>query len=119
MNCNSFNVIYLITCLKYKLQYVGETYRKLKDRLNDHKSNIRTNKETAIGIHFRSALHNIKHLQIQPILQINTESHTDRLQQEKYWMDILKTFYPNGLNKYPLETLTRTRTLTLTITLTL
>jgi len=103
MNCNSFNVIYLITCLKCKLQYVGETYRKLKDRLNDHKSNIRTNKETAIGIHFRSALHNIKHLQIQPILQINTESHTDRLQQEKYWMDILKTFYPNGLNKYPLE----------------
>ena len=83
MNCNSFNIIYLITCSKCKLQYVGETYRKLKDHLNDHKSNICTNKETAIGIHFRSALHNIKHLQIQPILQINTESHTDRLQQEK------------------------------------
>jgi len=40
MNCNSYTIIYLITCSKCKLQCVGETYRKLKDRLNDHKSNV-------------------------------------------------------------------------------
>jgi len=32
-----------------------------------------------------------------------TRKKADRLQQEQYWLDILKTFYPNGLNKYPLE----------------
>ena len=103
MNCNSSNIIYLITCSKCKIQYVGETNRKLKDRLNDHKSNIRTNKETAIAIHFRSALHNIHHLQIQPISQITTPNYIARLKEEKYWTDKLNTYYPNGLNKYPLE----------------
>jgi len=38
-------------------QYVGETSRKLKDRLNDHKSNISTNKKTAIAIHFHTVPH--------------------------------------------------------------
>ena len=29
------NVIYMIQCVKCKLQYIGETKRRLKDRLGD------------------------------------------------------------------------------------
>ena len=52
---------------------------------------LRTNKETAIGIYFRSTFHNIKHFHIQPILQIYTGSHIDRLQQEN-----IEHLFPNN-----------------------
>ena len=40
MNCNSTNLIYLITCIKCKKLYVGETKRKLKERLNHRPNEI-------------------------------------------------------------------------------
>jgi sulfur relay (sulfurtransferase) complex TusBCD TusD component (DsrE family) len=40
-NCNSKNVIYLITCNTCQMQYVGETGRALKERLNNHRSDIK------------------------------------------------------------------------------
>ena len=84
MNCNSSNLIYLITCKLCGLQYIGETKRKLKDRLNDHISNIRTNKITAIALHFKTLYHSITHLQIIPIELINNNNKTIRLAKEKY-----------------------------------
>jgi len=103
MNCNSSNIIYLITCTHCKLQYVGQTNRKLKDRLNDHKSNTRTNKQTAIGIHFRTASHDITHLQIIPIEQIEQNNRDQILIREQFWMNTLQTKYPKGLNNYPID----------------
>ena len=35
--CETFNVIYMIQCTKYNLQYIGETKRRLKDRFNEHR----------------------------------------------------------------------------------
>jgi len=103
MNCNSYNIIYLITCNKCYKQYVGETSRKLKDRLNDHKSNISTNKKTAIAIHFHTVPHKLKHLSIIPIEQLTNNNKENRLEKEKYWIKALKTSYPFGLNYYPID----------------
>jgi len=44
LNCNTSHTIYLITCQKCNKQYVGETSRKLKERLTDHRSAIETKK---------------------------------------------------------------------------
>ena len=74
MNCNSSNIIYLITCTNYHKQYVGETSRKLKDRLNDHKFNISTKKAT----------HKLKYLTITPIEQFPYDNKDIRLNKEKY-----------------------------------
>ena len=41
MNCNTENLIYLIICNKYYKKYVGETKRKLKEKLNNHRSDIK------------------------------------------------------------------------------
>ena len=41
MSCNSINTIYLITCTKCKFQYVGETGRTLRERFNNHRSDIK------------------------------------------------------------------------------
>ena len=108
MNCNSTNIIYLITCTYCKLQYVGQTKRKLKDRLNDHKSNIRTNKQTAISIHLNSTPHDTTHLQIIPIEQIEHNNPEQIILREQHWINTLQTKYPKGLNNYPLE---KTRTI--------
>ena len=43
MNCESTNIIYLITCMKYLEQYVGSAI-KFKSRFRIHKSNIKTRK---------------------------------------------------------------------------
>ena len=45
MCCDSHNSIYLINCTKCHKQYVGQTSRKLKTRLNEHRSDIKLNKK--------------------------------------------------------------------------
>jgi len=41
----------LITCNKCYKKYFGQTSRKLKERLNDHRRNIKLHKNTTIAIH--------------------------------------------------------------------
>ena len=40
VDCNSSNLIYLITCRKCAQQYVGETVQKLRERFNFHNACI-------------------------------------------------------------------------------
>jgi hypothetical protein len=101
-NCNSKNVIYLITCKKCQIRYVGQTSRSLKERLNNHRSDIRLNKNTAVAKHFNSPQHNVQHLTIIPIHNIENLNITDRLHLEKDYMKALDTIYPKGMNFYPL-----------------
>ena len=42
LNCESHNIIYLVTCTKCQQQYVGETGRKHQDRAPEHVRNINT-----------------------------------------------------------------------------
>lgn len=101
-NCNSSDVVYLITCLKCNKLYVGQTKRMLKERLNNHRSDIVLRKPTAIGIHFNEPLHNISHLSITPLVSLFGLSDEERLALEFQFMKLLNTFYPVGLNHYPI-----------------
>lgn len=96
-NCKSNNIIYLITCMACDKQYVGQTSRTLADRLNNHLSCIRHNKDTPISIHFNQPNHSINHLRIIAIEQ-NTSSHKQLETKEKHWQHALQTFYPLGIN---------------------
>ena len=42
VDCNSANVIYLITCNNSSLQYVGETVQKINDRFTTHRQGIKS-----------------------------------------------------------------------------
>ena len=44
VSCSSKNVIYLATCCKCNLQYVGSTSTEFKIRFRNHKSNMLNNK---------------------------------------------------------------------------
>ena len=95
LTCNSSNIIYLIECRQCGKQYVGETGRTLRDRLNNHRSAILHKKNTSIALHFNSNGHSILDLKITAIEQ---RERIDRRNREIYWQNILGTWEPWGIN---------------------
>ena len=103
LDCSSDNVIYLITCSKCNIQYVGETGNPLRVRMNAHRYCVSSNKDTPIGIHFNSNNHNLSHLKIMPIEKVKSTSINDRRSREYFWQLSLGTIFPKGLNNFPIE----------------
>src|SRR5262249_55408736 len=99
-NCLSKNVIYVITCKKCRVQYVGETSMTLRDRMRCHKKFILGQKHhTYVVRHFNSAGHSINDLQIQIIETLAAGCNKRDLEnREDFWIRVLNTAYPFGLN---------------------
>jgi len=103
LTCISDEVIYLITCARCKVQYVGETSRELSQRNNNHRSTFRNKYHTLLAEHFSGeGACNIEHCLIQPIEKIISEGNRDirklRLEREAFWIKELRTLTPYGLN---------------------
>jgi hypothetical protein len=102
LGCKSKNVIYLVTCNKCNLQYVGSTRNEFKVRFRNHKSSMLTNKKTCeVAIHFNSTPHKLSDfsfLAIESLKNLNN-IEGDLLNREAYWCTQLFTFQPHGLNK--------------------
>ena len=98
LNCNSPGVVYVISCLKCRIHYVGETGNPLRNRLNNHINDIHHDKDTAVARHFNSIPHSISdHFRITPLLTEKNASHRKHLESE-----LIKRFdteAPNGLNE--------------------
>jgi hypothetical protein len=75
---------------------------KLKDRLNNHRSDIKLKKNTAISIHFNSLNHECSDLFITPIFDITGMPQADRFRIENDFMRKLDTLYPVGINHLPI-----------------
>ena len=106
LSCKSKNVIYLVTCKKCKVQYVGSTSNEFKIRFRNHKSSMITKKRTCeVAIHFNKephALADFEFLVIEQLcnLSFNNNSLDDRLlTREAFWCAQLCTLKPHGLNK--------------------
>jgi hypothetical protein len=99
ISCGTINVIYIITCRSCRLQYVGETGRSLRDRVNDHRSAIKNNADTPIGKHFNARGHSVADLSITPIEVL--ENTIMRRSKEKALQKYLKTLHPDGINNLP------------------
>ena len=112
LDCQSKHIIYVIECENCKIRYVGETSQKLKDRMNQHRSDINCKQDTVIADHFSLTCPNVNFLRVIPVEQVNRlvpESYTfmgmlekcdelQLLQREQFWIKRLKTLAPNGLN---------------------
>ena len=104
LDCNSKNILYIIECKKCQEQYIGETGRTLRARLNNHLSDIRNYVETGIAEHFNQLDHDITDLQITPIVQIPDEGSAvkngiARRKQESFFIKKLGTMTPDGMNE--------------------
>ena len=99
ISLNTTNCIYLITCHKCKIQYVGQTKNSIRSRLHHHTHNIRTLKksETHLVNHFLE--HGVSQLRIQGLSHEADWTLGQRLKMEKSRIKKLSTFYPTGLNQ--------------------
>jgi hypothetical protein len=102
LDCGSENIIYLITCTRCGIQYVGETVNTLRFRMNAHRQSIKDNKDTLVAMHFNSTC-SLDHFSVQPIEIIsgngrNEKSAKQRKLREAFWIKELRTIYPYGLN---------------------
>ena len=96
--CSTKGIIYLTTCSKCQQQYVGQTGRRLSDRIKEHLNCICLQKE-ATGIHYNTTGHNSSHFQVQIIEKVSPNTPNYRLEREDMWIKRLSTKTPHGLNK--------------------
>ena len=96
LNCKSKYVIYLLECIKYKIQYVGKAETEFNIRLNNHRNDVWKPDSIPASRHFSDKNHifniNAKFILTDQIrhIDIDKEKNEERLKQkENFW--ILKT----------------------------
>ena len=97
------NIIYLIECKKQtcKAWYIGESERQLKERLSDHKQNIKSIFPTqATGEHFNKPGHSLSDLSITILEKVKVNDTNYRKERERFQIKNFNTYY-RGLNRQP------------------
>ena len=102
-DCDSEGVVYLITCKKCGLQYVGNTVTSFRLRFNNHKSSMMRYGKEQRGMggqkpyaHFYTEGHEgLMDLEIQVIDVTDVSRPNER---ETFWIEKLNTYCPRGLN---------------------
>ena len=102
--CNTKNVVYLLTCAKCSLQYVGMTTQTISNRFDGHRSAIKNKKvSTALCQHFRKDGHSFSDMKVQIIYHFSKNDEDARevlLHVEDFYMKKLATLLPFGLNDH-------------------
>ena len=100
--CGTRNVIYLITCRKCAKQYIGQTCRTYRERIQEHKGYIRRKRmETATGKHFNLPGHtkfDMNHHVISILRGACLRNNPKLLEMEDRLIERLRTMEPHGLN---------------------
>ncbi|XP_041420362.1 uncharacterized protein LOC121394192 [Xenopus laevis] len=107
--CETKNVIYMLKC-PCGLAYVGQTSRSVKERIKEHRGNIRnykvgTQSDTPVSRHFTSHGHSLIQLKWLVLEQVKRPKRGGNLsklllQREALWIKKLNTMTPMGLNDY-------------------
>ena len=111
---HSQNLIYLCTCLKCNVQYVGETVQPLNKRINGHRTakegcehEIKHRDEVCGGYHFKfQILEKLPGDGYLPTGEVDPEMLSVRKTQEDIWIKKLRTIYPYGLNEKAMDKVT-------------
>ena len=103
--CHTKNVVYLITCAKCSIQYVGMTTQSISKRIAAHRSKIITKKPTTgLYQHFLKPGHSITDFKVQIIYHYTKDDDNDAkdvlLHVEDFYMKKLATLMPFGLNDH-------------------
>ena len=99
VDCSTQNIIYLLSCKKCSVQYIGETERMLKERFSEHRTFVNTNNKTkSTGLHFNSKGHSVSDMEITIIEKVFSSDPRFRKQREKLYIQKFNTRY-RGLNR--------------------
>ena len=97
-DCQSHDVVYLITCRRCQIQYVGQTSNSVHIRFQQHLRDIRQNNEyKAVSQHFNLPHHRLTDVRLT-VVDRATALNT-RLRLEEAWITNLSTHQPQGLNQ--------------------
>ena len=103
LDCNSQNIVYLLSCKVCGIQYVGQTSTRFRLRWNNYKSEARrftSGKDVQqkfLHEHFAGENHNDFESDCM-ITIIDKSDPQDPTRRERYWIHRLKTLMPLGLN---------------------
>ena len=96
-NCNTNNVVYLISCSNCSYKYVRQTSRKLKIRVLEHLNKVKNyddhSSHNYLYKHFAT-----KHHQFKVKILEKVEDNRNLLDAELFWIKLLTTIFPFGLN---------------------
>ena len=98
LSCCSTSLIYMISCKKCGIQYIGQTGNSLKERMYGHFNDIANkNKYKPVSAHFTSGSHTENNVTITPLLATSQDLNI-RLRYEEALIANFKTRHPFGLN---------------------
>ena len=99
-SCKSSNIVYLITCRRCGLQYVGETSQPLHARINGHRFDIthRRTDVSPVADHFNSGAHSESDMTVMVIELSSSRDPCLRKVKEGRWIRTLETSSPSGMN---------------------
>ena len=106
VNCQSSNLIYVISCDNCGIQYVGQTKNRLLTRFQGHFNDIDHDRDTTVARHLNrctsETMQNTKFtITIVSFIRSPPDSVVSKSQrdkEEKRWMRRLTTIMPSGLN---------------------
>ena len=97
-SCQTKNVIYVISCAKHGLQYVGQSGNTFNERLRGLIADIiQGNNFKPVSRHFNSGEHTLRDVTACIVAQ-TTDNINVRLRTEESWIARLQTKHPAGLN---------------------
>ena len=104
INCQSSNVIYLITCSTCGIQHVGQTKNRLLTRFQGHYYDVMNHNDTRVSRHFnkcpssKPAGYGGIEISILSFIKNPKDGQNERDREEKCWIHRLATVGPKGLN---------------------
>ena len=99
ISCSSKNVVYCLTCDKCSQQYIGQTDRTLKERIQEHLGYIRNEKlNQATGEHFNLDGHFIYDMKVKVIEKVHKTDRATREIRESMFIADFKSEL-EGINK--------------------
>ena len=113
VDCHSSNLIYLLTCSTCGFQYVGETVQQLNARFTGHRAGIKQPDKHGtckiLSNHFNQGVCKGATYTVQILEKLVGTGRTNRnaidasitsyrKDREDYWIKLLRTAYPYGLN---------------------
>ena len=99
--CITRNVIYCIKCSLCNMLYIGETGRRLADRIREHLNDISKNdqgRSKPVSRHFNLANHSLSNFSVFG-LSLCSGGNQSRQTKEQRLIHLLGTLSPNGINE--------------------
>ena len=99
LTCADFGCVYVISCLKCRIQYIGKTDRQIKVRISEHRGTIVNDKlDKAVGEHFNSKAHKLSDLSFTILEKVFKTDPEYLKRKEEHYIRLFNTQY-KGLNR--------------------